>query len=548
MEQYDDALRLALESGAKFDIEERSAYVERLISKCIDDYISKRVHNAEARSDEEKVSIDPKLEAVVNRMFERCLRDGEYTQAIGIAIETRRTDVVEQAIMSGEYIDEKLNYTYKLAEKSISSKQFRSEVLQLLVNILKERLSASRYYFELSKCYISLNDAAEMAGLLARLQFESKESSLVALQLAFDLFDNENQQFSGLVCVQLKARQNAEIDNERKLEIQKLVDIIMGKVTYEIYREFLSKNNRTDPQIVSEIKESIPQTVSVLQEACVWSNAIATACTTDDSFLKNNIDWVAKSSNWSKFSCTSTLGMIHKGNKANAMKILEPYLKESHANSSPYSGGGAFYALGLINANQYNPEVMNTLIQNMSTLGKNDVICHGVCLGYGLVGMATADEGIYGELRTIMFEDSTAIRGDAAALAAGLIMLGSGNPDVIKELLNHAHETQHEKTIRSIALSLAFIMYGKEEAADVLFEQMASDKDAIIRYGAMYLLGMAYVGTGNKTAIRQLLHYGVSDVDNEVRRGAVTNLGFVLAKSPEKVIRLSQRISYRSPR
>eukprot|EP00826_Nyctotherus_ovalis_P060137 TRINITY_DN8413_c0_g1_i2.p1 TRINITY_DN8413_c0_g1~~TRINITY_DN8413_c0_g1_i2.p1 ORF type:complete len:948 (-),score=375.69 TRINITY_DN8413_c0_g1_i2:1130-3973(-) len=542
MEQYDEALRLALESGSKFDINEKSAYVERLISKCIDDYTSKRVRNAEAKSEEEREAIDPKLEEIVNRMFERCLRDGEYYQTIGIALEARRTDMIEQAIRSGEYIDEKLNYTYSLAEKSISSKEFRTEVLELLVRILKERLSASTYYFDLSRCYVSLNNAAELANLLSTLQLESSDSALVALQLAFDLFDSENQQLTSQVCIQLKARELAESDPEKKKEITRLVEVITGKYTHELYMQFLSKNNKTDSLIVTDIKESIPQTVSALQEACIWCNGIMNACTTDDSFLKNNLDWISKTSNWAKFSCCSTLGSIHKGNTANAMVILEPYLNPSHANSNPYSGGGAFYALGLIHANQYNAEVMNTFFSNMTSLGKNDVICHGICLGYGLVGMATGDEAVYSELKTTMFEDS-AVRGQAAALAAGLIMLGTGNQDVISDLLTYAHETQHEKIIREISLSLAFIMYGKEEAADELFEKMASDKDAIIRYGAMYLLGMAYVGTGNKIAIRKLLHYGVSDVDNDVRRSAVTNLGFVMARNPEKLPRMVAQLA-----
>jgi 26S proteasome regulatory subunit N2 len=373
-----------------------------------------------------------------------------------------------------------------------------------------------------------------MAELMARLLFESKDNAIVAMQLAFDLFDNENQQLSTQVCQHLVTKKYAEPDDKKKEDVQKLIDIVVGKVTHEIYREFLFKNNKTDGLIMSDIKDGVPQNVSVLLESCVWANGIMNACTTDDSFLKTNLDWVAKSSNWSKFSCTSTLGMIHKGNKQNAMTILNPYLVQSHASSSPYSAGGAYYALGLIHANQYNSEVINTFIQGMNSLGSNDVICHGICLGYGLVGMATAEDGIYNELKSTMFGDS-AVRGEAAALGAGLIMLGSGNEDAIKDMLTYAHETQHEKIIRSISLGLAFIMYGKEEAADVLFDQMVGDKDAIIRYGAMYLLGMAYVGTENKTAIRKLLHYGVSDVDNDVRRGAVTNLGFVLAKSPEKV-------------
>ena len=542
MEEYNEALRFALESGSKFDINEKSAYVERLISKCIDDYISKRVQNAEAKSEEEKQPIDPKLEEIVNRMFERCLKDGEYNQTIGIALEARRSDMIEQAIRAGEYIDEKLNYTYSLAAKSISNKEFRTEVLELLVKILKERLSASTYYFDLSRCYVSLNNAAELASLLGNLQLESPDSALVALQLAFDLFDSENQQLTSQVCIQLKAREFAESDPKRKVQIAKLIEVITGKYTYELYMQFLSKNNKTDDQILTEIKESIPQTVSILQEACLWSNGIMNACTTDDSFVKKNLEWISKTSNWAKFSCCSILGMIHKGNKANAMIILQPYLNQTHANSNPYSGGGAFYALGLIHANQNNPEVMNTFITNMTSLGKNDVICHGICLGFGLVGMATGDEGIYTDLRTTIFEDS-AVRGQAAALSVGLIMLGTGNQDVINDLFTYAHETQHEKIIREIALSLAFIMYGKEEAADQLFEKMVSDKDAIIRYGAMYLIGMAYVGTGNKIAIRKLLHYGVSDVDNDVRRGAVTNLGFVLARNPEKLPRMVAQLA-----
>ena len=42
--------------------------------------------------------IDARLESVVNRMFERCLADRRYKQAIGIAFETRRVDILERAI------------------------------------------------------------------------------------------------------------------------------------------------------------------------------------------------------------------------------------------------------------------------------------------------------------------------------------------------------------------------------------------------------------------------------------------------------------------
>jgi 26S proteasome regulatory subunit N2 len=35
----------------------------------------------------------------VNRMFQRCLDDGQYRQALGLALETHRMDIFEKAIV-----------------------------------------------------------------------------------------------------------------------------------------------------------------------------------------------------------------------------------------------------------------------------------------------------------------------------------------------------------------------------------------------------------------------------------------------------------------
>lgn len=43
-----------------------------------------------------------------------------------------------------------------------------------------------------------------------------------------------------------------------------------------------------------------------------------------------------------------------------------------------------------------------------------------------------------------------------------------------------------------VALGLALMQYGREEAAEALIEQMTRDADPIIRYGGMYAIGMAY--------------------------------------------------------
>ncbi|CAM9948922.1 unnamed protein product, partial [Phaeothamnion confervicola] len=138
---------------------------------------------------------------------------------------------------------------------------------------------------------------------------------------------------------------------------------------------------------------------------------------------------------------------------------------------------------------------------------------------------------------------NSAVAGEAAAIAIGLVMLGASNSTAaskvaVGEMVSYAHDTAHEKIIRGLAMGVALCQYGLEEGADAVIEQLSRDRDPLLRYGAMYCVGLAYCGTGNNAAVRRLLHVAVSDVSDNVRMAAVTCLGFVLFRSPEQVPRL----------
>ncbi|MDP2434246.1 MAG: HEAT repeat domain-containing protein, partial [archaeon] len=133
----------------------------------------------------------------------------------------------------------------------------------------------------------------------------------------------------------------------------------------------------------------------------------------------------------------------------------------------------------------------------------------------------------------LVLRSENAVAGEAAGIAIGLVMLGSANQTALTAMIQHAHLTDHEKIIRGVAIGSALIMYGQEEAADTLIEQLVGDKDPILRYGGMFAIGMAYCGTANNDAIRRLLHTAVSDVSDDVRRAAVLCLGFLLFRQPE---------------
>ena len=95
-------------------------------------------------------------------------------------------------------------------------------------------------------------------------------------------------------------------------------------------------------------------------------------------------------------------------------------------------------------------------------------------MGLGLAGMATGDPETFETLKQILYTNS-AVAGEAAGLAMGLVMLGTATSKV-QEMLQYARETQHEKIIRGLAMGIALIMYGLEEEADTLIEQLTLDK------------------------------------------------------------------------
>lgn len=293
LEEYEEALRLALEAGDKFDLNERSQYVETLVHKCIDKYIEKRVAIVDRK--EEGVTIDPKMEGVITKMFDRCYQDHQFNQAIGVALESRRLDKVREAIEKSKDIEDKLGYTFTIAQNIVrSNKEFRSEILRLLLLIYENKQGGNFDYYKIVKCQFFLNIPEATAVLLSRLiqsKADGDESNyLVAYQIAFDILDNESQSFTKKVMENLQA---VDGDSEQGKRLKQLKSILTGEVRDRLYLQFLKKNNHCDMLIIQKIKEKISQKSSVLHGATLWTNGIMNAYTTNDAFLRDNLSWAA---------------------------------------------------------------------------------------------------------------------------------------------------------------------------------------------------------------------------------------------------------------
>jgi 26S proteasome regulatory subunit N2 len=638
--ELDEALRYALAAGSLFDVDAGTEFSSTLRSRCIDEYISVRVkaaaastaaastadrNAAESSSAFAAEAFTTSLQTVVERVLDGCIAKGEVNEAVGVAIEAHRLDKLEQVILEGCSKDAArsaaLDYCFDCAQSLVASRQYRTDVLSLISTIhLTHFTPETRNHLAVANCLAFTQNAQGCVDILMDLVSDEKTSGkaneddleLTALQIAFDIVDNDEPHFAAKVVALLPTVPDAspapatdttpapvdthaaaamedggdamETDallpyaetpvaseavdpdpvelTKEQMKIGKLRSVLSGKISAALSLDFMCSQNRSDSYLLKKIKQSLDGRSSLCHSALIFSNAVAHGGTAIDTFLRENLDWLARATAWAKFSATSCLGVIHARHTSAALILLSPYLPSSAGPGGPmsasaFSEGGALYALGLIaatggdgvsmpNSNGGQDDAKDYILEALRNANGSEVVQHGACLGLGLSSMASWDgvgeNPIYEELKNVLAAES-AVAGEAAGLSAGLLALGSGSERVCNELLEYAHDTQHEKITRGLAMGLALVSYGREDDADSLIEELVGDNDPILRYGGMYAVALAYCGTADNKAIRMLLHSAVSDLSDDVRRAAVIAIGFVLFRHPNQVPKIVALLS-----
>ncbi|KAI7751939.1 hypothetical protein M8C21_008261, partial [Ambrosia artemisiifolia] len=468
LSELNDSLSYALGAGSLFDVSEDSEYVNTLLAKAIDEYATLKTKAAESKI--LSADVDPRLEAIVERMLDKCITDGKYQQAIGMSIECRRLDKLREAITKSDNVHATLAYCMDVSHAFVNRREYRREVLLLLVKVYQDL--ASPDYLNICQCLMFLDQPDGVASILEKLlRSENKDDAMMAFQIALDLVENEHQAFllrvrDQLSSPKLKPEQpavtepNPSVSEDTQMtdEAQPLIATVPESDPAEVtYAERLTKMKgilsgetsiqltlQSDLLILKTIKQSIEMRNSVCHSATIYANALMHAGTTVDTFLRENLDWLSRATNWAKFSATAGLGVIHRGHLQQGRSLMAPYLPQSGAGGgSPYSEGGALYALGLIHANH--GEGIKQFLRDSLRSTNVEVVQHGACLGLGLAALGTADEDIYEELKSVLYTDS-AVAGEAAGISMGLLMMGTAS-EKASEMLVYAHETQHEKII-----------------------------------------------------------------------------------------------------
>lgn len=155
----------------------------------------------------------------------------------------------------------------------------------------------------------------------------------MAYQLAFDLNENAPQEFllylsQQMEEIEVKGEEGSSADDDEKPtksseQSEALMRILSGEETIKHHMQFLIKNNHTDMLILKQLKDASRGTCT--NNAVVIANGLMHNGTTCDDFLRfenfiqkqyvflrDNLDWISKATNWNKFNAVASLGLIHK--------------------------------------------------------------------------------------------------------------------------------------------------------------------------------------------------------------------------------------------
>eukprot|EP01089_Gocevia_fonbrunei_P014436 TRINITY_DN3953_c0_g2_i1.p1 TRINITY_DN3953_c0_g2~~TRINITY_DN3953_c0_g2_i1.p1 ORF type:complete len:324 (-),score=69.23 TRINITY_DN3953_c0_g2_i1:1-972(-) len=241
---FESAMIYALAAGNLFNINEDSLYVRTLVSKCIDEYIRQRTEDTIDKDVQMSTVPLKELERIIDSVFEHSYAAGEFKYALGIALEAKRLDRVEEIIRKSEDVPFMLDYCFKRALKVVISRDFRQKVLAILVRLYRDLNIKDSH--SLCAVLIFLDDYKSVAGILNTLLDGNDDDFLLAAQIAFDLCENAPQQFR----TEVRNIVVSEIDSAQ-------ADSEQSKIQ-EYYAELLKQKEGQSPEASSSIEQAPP--------------------------------------------------------------------------------------------------------------------------------------------------------------------------------------------------------------------------------------------------------------------------------------------------
>ncbi|KAI3679368.1 hypothetical protein L2E82_51417 [Cichorium intybus] len=495
LDDPNESLSYALGAGNLFDTSEESDYVQRL--------------TAETGG---AADVDPRLEAIVERMLDKCITDKKHQQAIGTAIECHRLDKLKEAIINSENVHATLSYCIN--------------ILRLLLELYWD-LEASDT-FKICELLMYLDEPDDVSTILQRL-IRADPSILTAI--------GRSVAMKSTVCHSASIYANALMYAGTAMDgFLTQYPGWVGRATH--WAEFSSTAG------LGVIHRGNSEQVPNLRELAGYGLA---------------------GNPYTQGGALYAFGFLHVDPDGSIVKLLCDFLNESDIEVILH---GACLGLGLLSLGSADERVFGYIYDVSSCVSAGDArgvadSAYAAGISMGLVMAGSLDEKwedmnkeahatphekrtrglalgaaltVYGReeeaeklIDTMTCDEDPIIR-DGGIYALALAYTGTANQKAIRQLLHFVVSDASHDVRRTAVLALGFVLCSEPEQSTRIVSPMSRSYDPHIRYGAAMALGISCAGTCLDRAI-SLLEPLLSDTVDFVRQGAYIGMSMVMIQA-----------------
>lgn len=291
--------------------------------------------------------------------------------------------------------------------------------------------------------------------------------------------------------------------NNHFLNLARELDIMEPKTPEDVYKSHL--DNSRAPFGSSQI-DSARQNL-----AASFVNGFVNAGFGNDKLLmEDGNKWLYKNKEHGMFSATASLGLILLWDVDGGLTPIDKYLYSSE----DHIKAGALLACGIVNTGVRNEVDPALALLSDYVLHTNSTMRIGSILGLGLA-YAGSNRAEVIDLITPVFsaERRSGTTNEVlgiAALALGMISVGSCNPEVTETLtqtIMERSEADFRDTFsKFLFLGLGLVYLGRQEAAEAVIAALSVIDEPHRSTATTMVEICAYAGTGNVLKIQHLLH------------------------------------------
>merc|ERR1719150_3080919 len=367
-------------------------------------------------------------------------------------------------------------------------------------NLLKTALSIFRKFEQFPhaiRLALQLNDHQ----LVKEIFMECKDA-ILQKQLAFML--GRQQHFlpdldEGEFDEVIEIMSNAPLNNHF-LNLARELDIMDAKTPDDVYKSHLDNVRSVfGGSNVDSARQNL---------ASSFVNGFVNAGFGQDKLLmEDGQKWLYKNKDHGMMSATASIGLILLWDVDGGLTQIDKYLysPEDHIKA------GALLACGIVNTGVRNDCDPALALLSDYVLHKSNVMRTGAIFGLGLAYAGSNREDLISLLLPVFADENSTMEViGVAALACGLISVGSCNDDVtttiLQTLMEKSAQDLKDPFAKYLPLGIGLCYLGKQEAAEAIVAGLEVLTDPFQSMAKTLVDICAYAGTGNVLKIQSLLH------------------------------------------